>query len=84
VSELGQPCRQECSWGLLIARAMFPYLATGVARCQGERRQIANDCFALAMKVDHYNAKHLDEKLLQIPFNFEEMKIAKGLGDEAA
>lgn len=55
---------------------------------QGERRQIANDCFALAMKVDHYNAKHLEEEPLQIVFNFEEdieeMKIAKGLDDEAA
>jgi len=40
------------------------------------------------MKIDHYNAKHLDEKPLQVPFNFEEdiqeMKIAKGLGDETA
>lgn len=55
---------------------------------QGERRQIANDCFALAMKVDHYNATHPDEDPLQIPFNFEEdieeMKIAKGLDEEAA
>jgi len=55
---------------------------------QGERRQIANDCFALAMKVDHYNATHPDEDPLQIPFNFEEdieeMKIAKRLDDEAA
>jgi hypothetical protein len=55
---------------------------------QGERRQIANDCFALAMKVDHYNATHADEEPLQVPFNFEEdieeMKIAKGIDDEAA
>jgi len=55
---------------------------------QGERRQIANDCFALAMKVDHYNATHSDDEPLQIVFNFEEdieeMKIAKGLEGEAA
>jgi hypothetical protein len=55
---------------------------------QGERRQIANDCFALAMKVDHYNATHPGEEPLQIPFNFEEdideMKITKGLNSEAA
>jgi hypothetical protein len=55
---------------------------------QGERRQIANDRFALAMKVDHYNATHPDEEPLQMVFNFEEdieeMKIAKGLDDEAA
>jgi hypothetical protein len=54
---------------------------------QGERRQIASDCFALAMKVDHYNAIHPDEEPLQVPFNFEEdieeMKIAKGLDDAA-
>jgi hypothetical protein len=53
---------------------------------QGERRQIANDCFALAMKVDHYNAIHLEEEPLQIPFNFEEdieeMKIAKGIDED--
>lgn len=52
---------------------------------QGERRQIANDCFALAMKVDHYNAIHPGEEPLQVPFNFEEdieeMKIAKGIED---
>jgi hypothetical protein len=55
---------------------------------QAERRQIANDCFALAIKVDHYNAKHPEEEVLQIVFNFEEdieeMKITKGLGGEAA
>jgi hypothetical protein len=55
---------------------------------QGERRQIANDCFALAMKIEHYNAKHPTEEPLQIPFNFEEdieeMKIAKGVEDDAA
>lgn len=55
---------------------------------QGERRSIANDCFALAMKVDHYNAMHPKEEPLQVVFNFEEdieeMKIAKGIDDEAA
>ena len=53
---------------------------------QGERRQIANDCFALAMKVEHYNAAHPDEDPLQIPFNFEEdieeMKMAKRLEED--
>lgn len=56
---------------------------------QGERRSIVNDCFALAMKIDHYNATHPSEEPLQIIFNFEEdieeMKIAKGIEhDEAA
>jgi hypothetical protein len=55
---------------------------------QGERRSIANDCFALAMKRDHYNAMHPSEEPLQVIFNFEEdieeMKIAKGLDSEAA
>jgi hypothetical protein len=55
---------------------------------QGERRSIANDCFALAMKVDHYNATHPTEEPFQIPFNFEEdveeMKIAKGIDDDDA
>ncbi len=55
---------------------------------QGERRSIANDCFALAMKIDHYNAEHPSEEPLQGVFNFEEdiqeMKIAKGLDDDKA
>jgi hypothetical protein len=55
---------------------------------QGERRSIVNDCFALAMKRDHYNATHPHEEPLQVIFNFEEdieeMKIAKGLDGEAA
>lgn len=55
---------------------------------QGERRSIVSDCFALAMKVDHYNAKHPNEEPLQVVFNFqediEEMKIAKGIEDEDA
>lgn len=53
---------------------------------QGERRSIANDCFALAMKVDHYNAAHPKEEPLQVVFNFEEdieeMKIAKGIDND--
>ena len=53
---------------------------------QNERRQIAADCFALAMKVEHYNATHPKEEPLQIPLNFEEdveeMKIARGIGEE--
>jgi hypothetical protein len=55
---------------------------------QGERRSIANDCFALAMKIDHYNASHPKENPLQAVFKFdediEEMKIAKGIVEEAA
>jgi hypothetical protein len=52
-------------------------------------RSIVNDCFDLAMKVDHYNATRPSEESLQIIFNFEEdieeMKIAKGIeeGDAA-
>ncbi len=52
---------------------------------QWERRQIANDCFALAMKIEHYTATHPDEDPLQTSFNFEEdieeMKIARGLDE---
>ena len=40
------------------------------------------------MKIDHYNAEHAAEEPLQVVFNFEEdieeMKIAKGLDEEAA
>ncbi len=47
-----------------------------------------NDCFALAMKVDHYNAAHPKEEPLQVIFNFEEdieeMKITKGIEDDDA
>jgi hypothetical protein len=54
---------------------------------QRERRSIAADCFALAMKRDHYNAMHPKEEPLQVVFNFEEdieeLKIARGL-DQAA
>jgi hypothetical protein len=53
---------------------------------QGERRQIANDCFALAMKIDHYNATHPNEDPMQTSFNFEEdieeMKITRGIDDD--
>ena len=55
---------------------------------QFERRQIASDCFALAMKVEHYNATHPKDEPLQVVFNFEEdieeMKIAKGIDDDKA
>jgi len=57
---------------------------------QQERRSISSDCFALAMKQDHYNDEHPDEEPLQIVFDFTddiaEEKIARGLnnGDEAA
>ena len=56
---------------------------------QQERRSIASDCFALAMKVDHYNDAHPDEEPLQTIFDFEddveEMKIDAGLfGEEDA
>jgi hypothetical protein len=53
---------------------------------QQERRSIASDCYALAMKVDHYNDMHPEEEKLQMIFDFtedvEEMKIANGLSDE--
>ncbi len=53
---------------------------------QGDRRSIAADCYALAMKLDHYNDTHPDEEPLVTIFDFEddvaEMKIANGLGDD--
>jgi hypothetical protein len=53
-----------------------------------EGAPIVNDCFALAMKRDHYNATHPSEEPLQVIFNFEEdieeMKIAKGIEDDEA
>ena len=61
-----------------------------VKSVQQERRSIASDCYALVMKVDHYNAAHTDEEPIQIVMDFEEdveeMKIASGLSedDEAA
>lgn len=55
---------------------------------QQERRSIASDCYALVMKVEHYNEAHPDEEPIEIVMNFEddveEMKIMRGLGDEAA
>ncbi|HJR83528.1 MAG TPA: hypothetical protein VJ775_06340, partial [Sphingomicrobium sp.] len=56
---------------------------------QQERRSISSDCYALAMKVEHYNDAHPDEEPIQIVLNFEddvaEVKIANGLrGDEEA
>jgi hypothetical protein len=52
---------------------------------QQERRSISSDCFALAMKVEHYNEAHPNEEPIQIILNFEEdveeMKIANGLGE---
>lgn len=57
---------------------------------QQERRSIASDCYALVMKVDHYNDAHSDEEPIQVVMDFEEdieeMKIASGLSedDEAA
>lgn len=53
---------------------------------QQERRSIASDCYALVMKVDHYNEAHPYEEPIQIPMNFEEdvaeMKIMRGVGDD--
>lgn len=55
---------------------------------QQERRSIASDCYALAMKVEHYNDAHPNESPLQTVFDFtddvEEMKIANGLDDDKA
>jgi len=62
-------------------------IGSGVNWPQGERRSIANDCFALAMKVEHYNSTHPKEAPLQVVFNFEEdneeMKIARGIAARA-
>lgn len=53
---------------------------------QQERRSIAQSCYALAMKVEHYNEIHPEEEDLQTIFDFEEdieeMKIAYGVIDE--
>jgi hypothetical protein len=59
---------------------------------QQERRSIASDCYALMMKVEHYNATHPNEEPIQLILQFEddinEMKMANGLheddDDEAA
>lgn len=55
---------------------------------QQERRSIVSDCYALRMKVDHYNAIHPEEEKLQLILDFTddvvEAKIANGLEDDAA
>lgn len=55
---------------------------------QQERRSIVSDCYALQMKVDHYNAAHPDEEALQLILDFTddvaEAKIAKGIEDGEA
>jgi hypothetical protein len=57
---------------------------------QYERQQIVSDCYALAMKIDHYNAAHPTEEPIQTVFEFgddiEELKIANGIkkGDAEA
>ena len=57
---------------------------------QQERRSIVQDCFALAMKIDHYNSVHPTEEPLQTIFDFEEdieeLKIAHQIdeGDKDA
>jgi hypothetical protein len=42
-----------------------------------------SDCYALAMKIEHYNAAHPTEEPLQTVLNFEddveELKIANGI-----
>ena len=53
---------------------------------QQERRLIVGDCYALTMKVEHYNDMHPDEEPLQLILDFvddiAEMKIARGQDDE--
>jgi hypothetical protein len=58
---------------------------------QQERRSIQSDCYALAMKAEHYSEAHPTEEPILVVLNFEddveEMKIANGLfdsGEEAA
>lgn len=55
---------------------------------QQERRSIASDCFALVMKVDHYNDTHPNEEPLQTVFDFTddvaEEKVARGINDDKA
>lgn len=55
---------------------------------QQERRSIVSDCYALQMKVDHYNAAHPEEEGLQLILDFTddvaEAKIAKGIEDGEA
>jgi hypothetical protein len=53
---------------------------------QQERRSIASDCYALIMKVEHYNEAHPREEPIQLIMDFtddvEEMKIVNGLNDD--
>ena len=53
---------------------------------QQERRSIVQDCYALQMKVEHYNEMHPDEEPLQLILDFEddveELKVAYGVGDD--
>ena len=55
---------------------------------QQERRSIANNCYSLVMKVEHYNEAHPSEEEIQVVMDFEEdieeMKIASGLSDDEA
>ncbi len=55
---------------------------------QQERRSIVSDCYALQMKVDHYNAAHPDEEPIQLVLDFAddvaEAKIANGLDEGEA
>lgn len=55
---------------------------------QQERRSIVSDCYALAMKVEHYNDTRSSQEQLKIVLNFEddvaEMKIANGVEDDDA
>ncbi|MBL4800864.1 MAG: hypothetical protein JKY45_03150 [Emcibacter sp.] len=58
-----------------------------VKSVQQERRSITSDCYALVMKVDHYNDVHPHEEPIQIIMDFEddieEMKIANGVGEDS-
>ncbi|MCZ0963909.1 hypothetical protein [Paracoccus benzoatiresistens] len=55
---------------------------------QQERRSIASDCYALAMKVEHYNDLHPREEPLLLVLDFtddvNEMRVARGLLDDDA
>jgi hypothetical protein len=57
-----------------------------VKSIQQERRSIASDCYALAMKAEHYNDAHPDKEPIQVHLNFEEdveeAKIARGISEE--
>jgi hypothetical protein len=57
-----------------------------VKNVQQDRRSITSDCYALAMKVEHYNDAYPDREQIQVCFNFEEdveeAKIARGILDD--